>query len=105
MRAEQQMTICPTPNDKCSGLVMIYNGGLGHCKQKVHRYPYESFECYVNYLLSQGYQRINSRDFLSPNGTIRNLTKPSRFGGPCRPGKERTRLRPYKKRSGLFISA
>jgi hypothetical protein len=79
--------MCGVPRDKCCGSLSQGTQGMGKAIN-VHSSPVEAFNCYANYLISQGYERIGSREFRPPNGgPIQVLTKKSRFGGMLRSGK------------------
>lgn len=81
--------ICQTPKDHCKG----GKGGTSQAlnrknAMKMHSTPQEAFACYASYLVSQGYERLSSREFRPPGGgPIEVLTKPCRYGGRLRKGK------------------
>lgn len=85
--------MCGVPKDKCAGSRCNVNAGLGGVSgRRVHETPEGAFKCHKNYLISQGYEVVGSRELRAPDGSgIRILTKPTRFGAPLRNGKEGTR--------------
>lgn len=54
---------------------------------KGHAAPSEAFACHSAWLVSQGFRKIGGREFETPEGTIRVLTKRSKFGARVRGGK------------------
>lgn len=80
--------LCGTPKEQCSaGLVGANNGLSGNIK--AHSTREEAFRCHVRHLLKQGYTRVGSREFASPNnGPVLVLAKKSHFGGVLRTGKK-----------------
>jgi|SRR5579863_5313385 len=108
-----QRYICQTPKDCCNGGKGGTSQGLNRKNSmKMHSTPQEAFNCYAQYLVSQGYERLSSREFRQPEGGILVLTKPCRYGGRLRRGKSAegtgsSRFMPDSKghttRSGLFI--
>ena len=78
---------CPTPKDKCTGSLIFVNNSLGK-SMMAHGSSEQAFKCYCQYLLSQGYKQVGSKEFEPPNGgPVLVLTKKSKFGGVLRPGK------------------
>lgn len=73
-----------------------------------HGSPIEAFRCHRDYLISQGYQRVDSRAFQPPPGPdgepqpIRVLTKRSRFGARMRPGKGQRHM-PSVRTGGVVV--
>lgn len=64
------------------------NNGFNRDKSlKIHSTPQEAFKCYSQHLERTGHEKISSREFRLPEGGILVLTKPSRYGGKLRKGK------------------
>lgn len=80
--------LCGVPKDHCLGALTATH--LGQGSVKLHGSSLAAFNCYRRYLIDvEGYTQIGPREFAAPNGgPIRVLTKKSRFGCMCRPGKE-----------------
>ena len=82
---------CGVPREHCSGSTITLADGIKG--GKTHSQPEQGFACMCRYLVNVlGYKKLNTRDYQDPEtGEVRVLTKPSRFGGRLRPGKEGTR--------------
>jgi len=84
---------CGTPIDECTGSTVTLNamwrpdGAKNNKSGKLHHDRAQAFKCYCRYLVSQGYTRLGSREFQSPQGPVLVLDKLSRFGGEFRKGK------------------
>jgi hypothetical protein len=88
---------CGTPTDECNGkLAKTDHLGLKNTMIKVHSGSKEAHACYARSLVSKGFTRLSSREYLSPEGCIRVIDKVSHFGLPCRWGKEKSRIQPVK---------
>lgn len=102
--------MCGVPRDKCTGGQENLNAGL-QGPRKVHPTSEAAFNCHKNFLISQGYTQVGSRDFSPPDGgPVRVLTKKSKFGARLRNGKEGTRnmsnvkIKGGGRRSGQILS-
>ena len=94
--------LCGCPFNECSGSVTgRVTKGMTAKATKVHRDRREARNCYINYLLRQGYTRTdNASAFLAPEhlgGHVQIITKLSHFGGELMAGKERRYM--HRKRS------
>jgi hypothetical protein len=75
------MYLCPVPGTNCHGTV----GGSKTEKVKYHSSPDLVRLCETQYLISQGYKKISSREFISPtSGAIMVLSKKA---ARAKPGK------------------
>lgn len=98
------VVLCGVPEGACTAGKKKVSQGIGKFI-KAHSDHTEAFNCHVKWLLSQGYERIGSREFKpSDGGYVRVLTKKSRFGARLRNGKESGRSMPPKRRGGVAIS-
>lgn len=98
--SRQNMYLCGTPKEHCGGS-LLPTSDKWKGSPKGHGSRADAMHYYGNYLKSQGYEQIGSREFKSPNGgPVLVLTKVSRFGGRMRKGKEK-RVMP-KDGSGLI---
>jgi hypothetical protein len=99
--------LCGTPNDICIGNQLAVSSGIGKSR-KIHVSPVDAFKCHTRYLLKLNYKQIGTREFVDPiTNSIRILTRPGKFGGRLRTGKEGTRHMPGEHRDqygGLVIS-
>lgn len=103
--------MCGTPKEHCSGSSMQVNAWLGGVAgQKVHADSPEAFRCHARYLTNvRGYERLSSREFLTPDIGILVLTKQTRFGAELRGGKRGQKLMagdrvmPKSNRSGVVF--
>ena len=95
--------LCGTPVDKCSGTRSLTSFGIGRSRL-IHSSPTTAFRCHFRWLQSQGYVRAGSRELIAPDGTVRVLTRPGKFGGLLRSGKEGTRYMPNEKEGGIILS-
>lgn len=102
-RATPPRYMCGVQKELCNGILTATNHGLEKDIIKTHASSIEAFHCARKALLRQGWEQIGSREFRSPDGgPIRVLTKPSRFGGKLRNGKEGTRNMPQEGGGILF---
>jgi len=67
---------CGTPESFCSGAKTAFSTPwpIG-ASQKTHGSANQAFKCYASYLLGQGYKKVGSREFETPDGSILVLTK------------------------------
>lgn len=84
--------LCGTPTPQCGGAKTVVANFMGKY-QKSHGSPQQAFKCYRAWLLSQGFEQVDSRAFRAPEDNILGVTgvlllsKPSHFGAPLRGGK------------------
>lgn len=80
--------VCGVPALHCSGGHVSTDQQIN--SGKAHTSPSEAFNCMARYLVRVlGYKRIGGREFdPQDGGSIRVLTKRSRYGGKMRLGKE-----------------
>ena len=100
-RKRRKRRLCGVPSPECSGAAMRHSPALP-ADLKSHATPEEAFACHRAWLLRQGYRQIGGREFLSPEGTVRVLTRKRRFGAVLRGGKEE-RLMPSLYLGGTII--
>ena len=87
------------PQEHCTGGRLITDQQLG--TSRCHISHDTAFRCMVQYLLKQGFEQIGAREFRSPEGGVRVLTKRSRYGARLKMGKEGTRFMPDERDTGL----
>ncbi len=98
--------LCGTPVDNCGGSIGKLSAGLAKGRaQKVHNSSEQAFNCHARYLVSEGFEKLSSREFRNPDGSgIRVLTKKSRFGAKLRSGKAGSNLPNRPRTGGTCIS-
>ena len=81
--------LCGTPSDFCCGAFTMFDAALGRCgRSKAHPTRVDAFKCYQKYLLSKGYKKVGTREFLPPDGgPVLLLNRKGKFGGMLRNGK------------------
>ena len=94
--------LCGVPDGNCVGSNCQASSGLKK-SHKMHGSPQEAHKCYAKYLISQGYKQVGPREFCKGDGPIVFLTKKSRFGSRCRPGKG-SRYMPERFVGGCVVS-
>lgn len=79
---------CGVPYGQCRGQRIHMSSGLKSTGQtQAHSTPQSAYTCHKAYLVTQGYVIRDSRTLTAPDGSVRVLTKPSRFGAKLRGGK------------------
>jgi hypothetical protein len=106
--SRNQKVLCGVDRDLCTGGILKASNGLAKDSikcSKVHNDPQSAFECMKQSLLRQGFKQVGTKEFLDPRpgGYIRVLTRPSRFGGTLRLGKEHTRWMPKGRYGGILF--
>lgn len=80
--------VCQTPQEFCTGGLCATNNGFNRTKNlRMHSSPETAFKCHSQWLVKAGYEKLGSREFRQPEGGILILTKPCRYGGKMRKGK------------------
>ena len=78
--------LCGVDMDKCEGGLVSLPKGMSKI-HKAHSSPQEAFKCHARWLIKQGCTQVGPREFLTPEGYTRVLTKKSKFGAELRQGK------------------
>lgn len=90
MSKRSEAVLCTVPKEHCQGSKIGHAADHVHATaSKKHGSHEEAFRCMTHYLTEvKGYEQVGSREFKAPDGPIRVLGKPSRFGVSLRKGKE-----------------
>lgn len=104
--------LCGVPEIHCRGGLtqtdQVLSATQKGKRKKMHESRKAAFKCYTNYLVKiLGFTRVGNREFINPkNGYVRLVTRVSKFGAECRPGKgegeSRSRYMPKRGRGAII---
>ena len=94
--SRRRKILCGVPEEHCTGAKIITDQMLPSKTPKAHASSGEAFDCMARHLVGDlGFVRMGGREFRPPEGgSIRVLTKRTRYGGHLRAGKLGERYQP-----------
>jgi CTP:molybdopterin cytidylyltransferase MocA len=108
MRGKPAKYLCGVEPQLCTGGSFIGSKAMATMASKgvrTHSSPEQAHACMQRSLVQQGYQKIDNCQFRPPDGgPVLVLTRPGKYGGMLRSGKEGGRHMPKYRSGGLVIS-